>query len=994
MKISAISTLVAGLLLSLGSAADPGKAPQRSTLDKQKKVYIVQLADKPIAAYRGQMPGLAATAPGTSRKLNMQSSQTRSYADFLDSRRRQVLSAIPGARKVHEYKVAFNGFAAEMSAAEASALRLRKDVRGVWEDKLLKPQTNSTPDFLGLTGLTGPWFWGFTGEDVVVGVIDSGIHPEHPSLADVPTPRRGDRGIEVPYGAPPESFIGSGCEFGNSEHNPADAAFSCNNKLIKAQAFSESFLTANTLADYEFLSARDADGHGTHTATTAAGNYGVETPGGGTLSGMAPRARVAVYKVCWDAPDPDDSGCFSSDSMAAIDQAVADGVDVINFSVGGSSTTFNGPDDIAFLFAADAGVFVATSGGNSGPGAETIGTPSGVPWITTVAAAEDNESFGTGLQVDAPAEIAATYEGREGNSPVQLADIGGLHGSVVAAEPLTACEPLGNAEAMDGQIALVIRGTCAFSDKYNNAAAAGASAIVVYNDGTAADRIDPIVMSADGTTIPGIMIRHPDGELLAATADTAGTLSPEISIPREDRIAVFSSRGPNGGAPDIIKPDVAAPGVDIVAGVSPVLSGGNLFGALSGTSMASPHVAGVMALIKQAHPGWTPAMAKSALMTTARDNLRKSYGPVAADPFDIGAGAIRPSAAFVPGLVYDAGLADYFAFLCGAERQPRLLDPQDCDALTAEGYSLDSSDLNLASIGIADLVGSQTITRRVTSVSPGGKWFWVSVDAPDGVNVNVQPRVLRLKAGETASYRVTFSVSDGAALDEWTFGSLTWNAIDGHFATRSPIAVRPVPLATESALTAEGSDGSLDFDVQFGYTGEFEVGVEGLAEGTEFPGAVEDGGDELIFFTIPEGTTLSRIALFDTEVGAGDGSDDLDLQVYGPASAGYPQVGTSGTPTSEESVTLRNPEAGEYAVFVVDYRSATGPTAYNLYNFNVGGDAGNATVTAPSTANSGTSTAVSLQWQGLAPDSRALGVLQHGNGSEVLAETEVMVVTQ
>lgn len=994
MKFSLISTLAVGLLLSFGSAADPGKVPQKTANEKKKKVYIVQLADKPLAAYRGQIPGLAATAPGTVRKLDMQSSQSRNYASFLDSRRRDVLSSVPGARKLHDYKVVFNGFAAEMSAAEAGALRLRNDVRGVWEDKLLKPQTNSTPEFLGLTGLSGPWFWGFTGEDVVVGVIDSGIHPEHPSLADVPTPRRGDRGIQVPYGAPPATFSGVGCEFGNSEFNPDDAAFTCNNKLIKAQAFSESFLSTNTLADYEFLSARDADGHGTHTATTAVGNYGVETPDGGTISGMAPRARVAVYKVCWDAPDPDDSGCFSSDSMAAIDQAVADGVDVINFSVGGSSTTFNGPDDIAFLYAADAGVFVATSGGNRGPGAGTIGTPSGVPWITTVAAAEDNESFGTGLRLDAPADMAAIYEGREGNGPVQLANTGALNGSVIPAQPLTACEPLTNSDTMEGQIALVIRGGCSFSSKYDNAAAGGASAIVVYNDGTAPDRMDPIVMSASGTTIPGIMIRHPDGIRIAAAADAAGTLSPEISVSRQDRVAVFSSRGPNGGAPDIIKPDVAAPGVNIVAGVSPVLSGGNLFGALSGTSMASPHVAGVFALLKQAHPDWTPAMAKSALMTTARGGLHKSYGPAPADAFDVGAGAISASAAFVPGLVYDAGLADYFAFLCGAEHQPQLLDPQTCDALVAQGYSLDSSDLNLASIGIADLVGSQTITRRVTSVSPGKKWFWVSVDAPAGVDVNVQPRVLRLKQGETASYQVTFTAKETAALHEWTFGSLTWNAIDGHFGARSPIAVRPVPLATAAAAEGRGTDGKLDIDIQFGYSGDFNVAIAGLAQGIEYPGAVEDGGDNLIFFTIPEGTSLSRIALFDSEVGAGDGSDDLDLQVYGPAAAGYPLAGKSGTSTSEESVTLQSPAPGEYAVFVVDYRSATGPTKYNLYNFNVGGDAGNTTINAPGTANSGTSGSVSLQWQGLAPNTRSLGTLRYGNGSDVLAETEVMVTSK
>lgn len=993
MKFTIFPTLIAGLLLSFGSAADPDQRGPVPDLRKDRKIYIVRLAEKPLAAFGKQIPSLAAAQSRSNGRIDPQSTEFRDYANFLGQRRDQVLASISGARKVHDYQVTFNGFAAQMTAKQAELLRARKDVVGVWEDELLKPQTDSTPEFLGLTGPRGPWFWGFTGEDVVIGVIDSGIHPEHPSVADMPTRIRGDRGRKVPYGPAPEHFTGEGCDFGNSEFNPGDAPFECNNKLIKAESFSESFLSINTLADYEFLSARDADGHGTHTATTAGGNNGVESSFGGTVSGMAPRARVAVYKVCWDAPNPDDSGCFSSDSMAAIDQAVADGVDVINFSVGGSSTTFNGPDDIAFLYAADAGVFVSVSAGNSGPGSETIGTPSGVPWVISVAAAEDNQSFGTGLQLDAPTELAAIYEGLEGGGPVKLADSGAISSGVVAAEPLDACGPLTNTAAMDGQIALVIRGACAFTDKYNNAAAAGARAIVVYNDGTAADRIDPIVMSAPDTTIPGVMIRHPDGELIASTADTTGTLSPEIQVSREDRITGFSSRGANAGAPDIIKPDLAAPGVGIIAGTSPVSSGGDLFASLSGTSMASPHIAGIMALLKQAHPDWTPAMAKSALMTSARTDLQKSFGPEAADPFDMGAGAVAPSAAFTPGLVYDAGLADYFAFLCGAEKQPQLIDAATCSQLETQGFSLDSSDLNLASIGVAELAGSQTITRRVTSVSPLPMFYWASVDAPEGVDVQVTPAFLYLDPGETANFQVTFTTEQEAGLGEWAFGSLTWNSLGGHSDARSPIAVRPVPIAAPSALGGTGTDGSASFDVQFGYSGDYQVTVNGLAEGVTFPGAVEDGSNDLIFFEIPEGTDFARVALFDADVGAGNGSDDLDLQVLGPG-PDFPLVGTSGTATSAESVDIPNPVPGEYAVFVIDYASAAGPTPYTLFNFNLNGDSGNTLVSAPTSATLGTTGNISLEWMGLAPGTRALGILEHGDGQTSFTQTEVMIDTQ
>ncbi len=989
-----LGALIAGLLFSLhAQATDDTQSPVRQEVSK--KTYIVQFTDKPLIAYEGTIQGLAATKPQNNRKIDFSSAAAKQYKNYLRQRKSEALSAIGGAPTLHNYEVAFNGFAAQMSAKQADQLRNRKDVLGVWEDQLMKPQTNSTYQYLRLNHFPGPWLLGATGEDVVIGVIDSGIHPEHPSLEDTRTPKRGHMGRPILYDAIPESFTGEGCEFGNLDFNPNDLPFDCNNKLVKAQAFSEGFLSANVLADYEFLSARDADGHGTHTATTAAGNYGVEgTLNGkstGTLSGVAPRARVAVYKVCWDAPDPDDSGCFSSDSMAAIDQAVADGVDVINYSVGGASTQFTGPDDIAFLFAADAGVFVATSAGNAGPGSETIGTPSGVPWITSVAASEDNESFGTGVEIDSPTALAGIFEGLQGSGPVQLSDSGTISSSIINAEPLEACAPLTNAESMAGNIALVVRGGCAFSDKYNQVAAAGARAIIVYNDGTASDRIDPITMSAPDTTIPGIMIRYPDGAVLAAASSPSGTLSPEIQVPRNNRIAGFSSRGANAGAPDIIKPDIAAPGVGIIAGISPVGSG-DIYGALSGTSMASPHIAGVMALLKQAHPEWTPAMARSAMMTSARQNLRKSFGDDGADPFDLGAGMVQPANAFFPGLVYDAGFYDYLAFLCGAELQTPIVPAGDCDYLEASGFSTDSSDLNLPSIGIAELVGSQTVTRRVTSVEKGVRWYWAEVDAPVGIDVEITPRILRLREGETATYQVTFTATEEAALGEWAFGAVSWS--QGFRKVRSPIAIRPVPISTAAAVRGTGSEGILSLPLAFGYSGTYSAAMNGLVEGIPADGAVDDGLDDLIFFEVPAGTSFSRFALFDEDVGAGDGSDDLDLQVLGPASAGWPLVGSSGTPTSAEQVDMQNPEPGLYAVFVVDYASAPGPTPYTLFNFNLQGDSGNTLLEAPATATVGGTGTLHLEWMGLGSDTRALGLIAHQDGSGVIATTEVSISTR
>jgi subtilisin family serine protease len=969
------------------------------------RVYIVQMGSDPIASYDGRIRGLAATKPGSGEKVDPQSTNYQRYSEHLQALHDQALIAVGGGQKVYDYNVVFDGFAAVLTPEQADALRARGDVLKVWEDEILKPQTNSTPKFLGLTGDHGPWADGIVGEDVVIGMVDTGIQPDHPSLADVATPKRGDSGPKIRYDRAPKSFTGTGCDFGNTVFNPLDAPFTCNKKLLKAQSFSAGFLAGgspNTVfAAGEFLSARDSDGHGTHTTTTAGGNNGVkaEIDGDpvGRVSGMAPRARIATYKVCWEAPDPDDGGCASSDSMAAINQAVADGVDVINFSIGGPSTGITGPDDVAFLFAADAGVFVSVSAGNTGPNAQTIGTPSGAPWVTAVGAAEDNENFGTGLQVTAPVSIAATYEGLEGAGPVTLEDSGTITGAVVPTVPANGCTAITNGAAVTGKIALVIRGVCNFDVKYNMAAAAGARAIVVYNDGTAADRFDPFVMAAPATTIPGIMISFNNGSLInttAATGTVTGTLSPDIQVPRVNRITGFSSRGPFAGAPDIIKPDVAAPGVGIIAGETLFpnanAGGGQFFQFLSGTSMASPHVAGVMALLKQAHPNWTPAIARSALMTSARQNLRKTFGNVKADPFDIGAGFIEPRDALEPGLAYDAGFLDYVAFLCGAENQASIIDPAFCDDVEAAGFSLDSSDLNLPSIGIASLVGTQTVTRTVTNVGRHRERYEVKVQEPKGVDVRVRPSMLNLKPGQSATYEATFTVKSTAVFGAWTFGSLEWRSHD-HGSVRSPIAVRPVKLSAPAELRAEGTPGTVNFDVDFGYTGTYQVNVNGLAAGVRRADVVADGDFAQENFTVPAGTTLARFALYDDDNGA---TNDLDLQVFFFDGVNFTLVGASGGATSEEEVNLVNPAPGIYAVLVIDFATPAGDTPYTLFNYNLNGtNAGNATVTAPP-AVSGTTGSVRVDWTGLNTGTRSLGILNHSDGTATLGQTELLINTQ
>src|SRR4051794_26738732 len=369
--------------------------------------YIVQLKDDPLASYTGGTQGIPATSPlVTHNKLKADSAPGLDYRSFLAGRQKAVLDRVPGTTPnvVESYRFAFAGFTAEMSPAQADALKKDPAVTRVWKDALQQPtQAAGPPDqrlggfhgdgasYLRLTDPTvglwnqlgGPVSRNGAGSGVIVGVIDTGIQPSHPSFAD--RPGKSDAYIGQAY-QPPAVWDGA-CQTGDGF--PATA---CNNKLIGARYYVDGF-GRNNLDPKSHLSPRDDEGHGTHTASTAAGNYGVDPVidgndlGVDVISGISPRSYVAMYKVCWEgngvtAP----AGCANSDSVKAIDDAVADGVDVINYSVGSPTSTVFTADAQAFLGASDAGVFVANSAGNDGPGASTVGTPAGAPWLTTVAA--------------------------------------------------------------------------------------------------------------------------------------------------------------------------------------------------------------------------------------------------------------------------------------------------------------------------------------------------------------------------------------------------------------------------------------------------------------------------------------------------------------------------------------------------------------------------------------------------------------------------------
>ncbi|MBW2393078.1 MAG: S8 family serine peptidase, partial [Deltaproteobacteria bacterium] len=295
----------------------------------------------------------------------------------------------------------------------------------------------------------------------------------------------------------------------------------------------------------------------------------------------------------------------------------------------------------------------------------------------------------------------------------------------------------------------------------------------------------------------------------------AGEFTPQVA----PFMLPISSRGPNGLSPDIIKPDVIAPGVDVLAGISPLhLSPwpvGELFMFNYGTSMASPHVAGLFALLKQAHPDWTAAMAKSALMTTAYQAVNKEDNATPADPFDMGAGHVNPGgkedrgSPFDPGLAYDAGLPEYTAFTCG--RGLNIFPPDTCAVMESAGVPSDASNLNLPSLGIGDFAGTETLVRTVTSVAsdPGWRTYTVDVNPPPGYVVTVSPTTISLEQGISATYEVTVT-NAGAPGGEWRFGSLSWSDSTGDYTVRRPIAVRGSLLDSDGDGVLDATDNCVD----------------------------------------------------------------------------------------------------------------------------------------------------------------------------------------
>lgn len=967
--------------------------------------YIVTLSGPPAAGYGGGVRGFPATRPRAGHKLDARSTSVKLYRRHLRARHAAVARRVGGVRRFYDYTVALNGFAARMSSSAAARLKRLPGVLSVTKDVLRKAETTTTPAFLGLSQpgglwskLGGPGSQG-AGKGIVVGVIDSGIWPENPSFAALADP-----GSLHPFTEP--------CTTGE-QWDAAD----CSTKILGARFYNAGQggnAGIDTRFPEEILSARDVNGHGSHTAGTAAGDH--DTPfvvNGNALgngSGMAPNARIAVYKVIWGSGQA--SGA-SSDIIAAIDDATADGVDVINYSISGSATSSVDPVELAFFRAAQAGVFVAASAGNTGPGASTV--LHNVPWVTTVAAGTHDRVFRATVTLGNGASYTGAGLGAAvPASPLMLAENGGLAGANATGVRLCfsrTWDP-GHPEGfldpakVAGKIVVCDRGTNDRTDKSKAVQEAGGIGMVLEN--TSPDSID-----SDVHAVSTVHVDNVDGA--AIKAYVAGTAHPTASLAAGHAVtgveapfvAAFSARGPAlAGGGDLLKPDIMAPGVAVLAPVSPVTHGGRDFDFLSGTSMSSPHIAGVAALLKQAHPAWTPMEIKSALMTTAvqrtnQANLIQTDANGVAGPLDYGSGEVNPTPATDPGLAYDSGVADWAAYVCGTG------DLAASDPTCQQYGSIDPSDLNTPNIAVGDLVGTQSVTRRVRNVGSSTRYY-PSIQAPPGFRVSVGPRPLLIPPGGQATFHVGFRRTT-APFGTYATGSFTLH--DGkpngagatHF-VRSQLVVRPIGLRAAAAVSGSGASGSTPVGLTSGYTGTLTTSVSGLVAanthmvtlsnptGAPFPTANPAESDHTKKFTItvPAATTLARVATFDSDVPAGT---DTDLYVY---KAGTTQlVGSSSGASAEERVDLPSPAAGSYDVYVDLFALAPGVTSQVVpaFDWELGSAAaGNLTATPPSQpVTVGKPASVTAAWSGLTVGQRYLGRLNYTDGADPLGSTLVRV---
>ncbi|KAK6160681.1 hypothetical protein DH2020_004062 [Rehmannia glutinosa] len=680
------------------------------------------------------------------------------------------------SKLVYAYTNAINGFSAVLSSSELEAIKNSPGYVSSIKDTTVKADTTHSSQFLGLNSDHGAWPVSDYGKDVIIGMVDTGVWPESKSfnddgMGDIPSRWKGE------------------CESGTKFNSSM-----CNKKLIGARYFNKGLLAKNPNLTISMNSARDTDGHGTHTSSTASGSYveGASFFGyaSGTARGMAPKARVAMYKALWD------EGAYLSDLLAAIDQAIMDGVDVLSLSLGiDGLALYADPVAIATFAAMEKGIFVSTSSGNEGPYLETL--HNGTPWVLNVAAGTiDREFQGTlTLGNGDSATGLSLYPGNSSLSEFPIVFVG-------------ACENENSLKKVQHKIVLCLDTNETLSEQVyyvQNAKLPGG--IFISNNTDLAFFIQ--------TSFPAVFFKLEEGQKILDYVKSDN--EPKASLKFQEtligtktfpKLATYSSRGPSQSCPYVLKPDIMAPGDLILASWpsnSPVTDGisgqlFNNFNIISGTSMSCPHASGVAALLKGAHPDWSPAAIRSAMMTTAYvlDNTKNPIKDIGsnnqpATPLGMGSGHIDPNKALDPGLIYDATSEDYINLLCALNFTANQI--QIITRSASYNCSNPSLDLNYPSF-IAYFNANDTnpdgvivkeFQRSVTNIGGEKSIYNAKLTALDGLNVSVSPDRLEFsKKYEKKSYKLRI---EGPRLmkDLLVHGSLTWIESSGKYEVRSPI---------------------------------------------------------------------------------------------------------------------------------------------------------------------------------------------------------------
>ncbi|KAG4140431.1 hypothetical protein ERO13_D06G018200v2 [Gossypium hirsutum] len=686
---------------------------------------------------------------------------------------------IPFSKLIYTYNHVIQGFSASLTPAELESLKNTPGYVSSVKDRVVKVDTTHSFKFLGLNSGTGVWPVSRFGKDVIIGVIDTGVWPESESfnddgMSDVPSRWKGE--------------CESGTQFNSSM---------CNKKLIGARFFNKGLIAHKPNITISMNSTRDTEGHGTHTSTTVAGTYVKDASyfryAPGTARGIAPMARVAMYKTLWE------EGSYTTDVIAAIDQAITDGVNVLSLSLSWSQVElYEDPVAIATFAAIEKNIFVSTSAGNDGPDVETLNN--GIPWVITVAAGTMDRDLSATLSLGNKVSVngLAQYAGNFSSStefPIVFMD---------------KCDETTELETIKHKI-IVCQDPYtedSLNDQFNNIKLAGnVAGVFISNSSDVYDHLK--------SSFPAIFLQEKDGatvvDFIKTNTDPKASIvfkKTILGVEPSPKVTSYTSRGPSYSCPSVLKPDIMAPGDSVLAAWPPNLEAASVnddlmyskFNLLWGTSMACPHVSGIGALLKAVYPNWSPAAIRSALMTTS-DQIDNTGNPIKdigrslqpADPLAMGAGHVNPNKALNPGLIYDATVQDYIDLLCGLNFTQKQI--KTITRTTSNNCSNPSVDLNYPSFiaffndwfAEPNSTTMMEFRRTVTNVGDERSTYKANVTPLTGLKVTVEPDTLVFKTKyEKKSFKLRIEGPKQLA-DAVVFGYLTWEDSGKKHVVTSPI---------------------------------------------------------------------------------------------------------------------------------------------------------------------------------------------------------------